>query len=167
MMASWKPKHVAKHCLKLQTYFINCCVVTVFKEKFIKKLFHIIYCVHYVSQVSTTIKLHHYHVTRFQFFIFLVVYVKTLSASRLHWVERYHAGRIINWKGMGMNRSWVKYYSGIYPEGLRRITNFIHNIKCSGREWNQAPSEYKTRTLPLRQSAQFRITNSFQSKTYF
>jgi hypothetical protein len=36
MMASWKPKHVVKHYLKLETYFINCCVVTVFnKEKFL------------------------------------------------------------------------------------------------------------------------------------
>jgi hypothetical protein len=32
MMASWKPRHVVKHYLKLQTYFINC-VVTVFHKE--------------------------------------------------------------------------------------------------------------------------------------
>jgi hypothetical protein len=34
MMVSWKPKHVAKYCLKLQTYFINRCVVTDFNTEF-------------------------------------------------------------------------------------------------------------------------------------
>jgi hypothetical protein len=33
MMAFWKPKHVAKYCLELQTYFTNCCVVTVFNKE--------------------------------------------------------------------------------------------------------------------------------------
>jgi hypothetical protein len=33
MTASWKPKNVAKYCLKLQTYFINCCVVTDFNTE--------------------------------------------------------------------------------------------------------------------------------------
>jgi hypothetical protein len=33
MMASWKPKHVIKYYLKLQTYFINCCVETVFNKE--------------------------------------------------------------------------------------------------------------------------------------
>jgi hypothetical protein len=33
MMASWKSKHVAKYCLKLQKYFINCCVETVFNKE--------------------------------------------------------------------------------------------------------------------------------------
>jgi hypothetical protein len=36
IMASWKPKHVVNHCLKLQTYFINCCVVTVFNKEICK-----------------------------------------------------------------------------------------------------------------------------------
>jgi hypothetical protein len=41
MMASWKPEPVVKHCLKLQTYFINCCVVTIFnKEICIRNQFH-------------------------------------------------------------------------------------------------------------------------------
>jgi hypothetical protein len=33
MMASWKSKHVANYCLKLQKYFINCCVVTDFNKE--------------------------------------------------------------------------------------------------------------------------------------
>jgi hypothetical protein len=33
MMASWKPKHVAKYFLKLHMYFITCYVVTVFNKE--------------------------------------------------------------------------------------------------------------------------------------
>jgi hypothetical protein len=39
MMASWKPKHVVKYYLKLQTYFINCCVVTVSNKEISKCLY--------------------------------------------------------------------------------------------------------------------------------
>jgi hypothetical protein len=42
MMASWKSKHVAKYYLKLQTYFINCCVVTAFN----KEIYHPLNCRH-------------------------------------------------------------------------------------------------------------------------
>jgi hypothetical protein len=49
-MASWKPKHVAKYCLKLQTYFINCCVVTVFNKEIY--IVNTTGCIHWKLSVS-------------------------------------------------------------------------------------------------------------------
>jgi hypothetical protein len=50
MMASWKPKHVVMHYLKLQTYFINCCVVAVYNKEI--SIFNTTGCIHWKLKMT-------------------------------------------------------------------------------------------------------------------
>jgi hypothetical protein len=57
----------------------------------------------------------------------------------------------MNCKGRGRKLSWshLRYYPGIYLEGLRKITkNLSHNSRSPGRDLKPSPSEYNAGVLP-------------------
>jgi hypothetical protein len=62
----------------------------------------------------------------------------------------------INWKVCGRKWLWPNWnYPGICLKGLPKYeSHFGQGIACSGRNWNQGPSECKSEALPLSQLAQ-------------
>jgi hypothetical protein len=57
---------------------------------------------------------------------------------------------MINWEKFWKKRQWsnLKYYPGIYLEGLRKMTEILsQQSRSSGRDLNSGPPEYDVRVL--------------------
>jgi hypothetical protein len=57
----------------------------------------------------------------------------------------------MNWKGCGRKHSWpdLRHYSGIFPDGRRKITKDISQESCNDSESNWAPPEYQSEAIPF------------------
>jgi len=62
----------------------------------------------------------------------------------------------MNWKGCERKHPWpdLRHYTGIFPDGRRKITKDISQESCNDCESNRAPPEYQSEALPLKPMCQ-------------